>query len=186
MDGAYCFTICGNPLYFAPEVVVQHGYDYAADLWAFGITLYETYEGCSPFGNNDTEETSIFRSISSFHGDKQCWAFTDRTPPPARQLLQGILQVIPHQRCGYKLPRQVMEAAYFAGAFLEFFAVQLALPENRCLMLAWWVYGMIDIDWAALGTRKGAPIDIQPSVDLRGVLDDSAVQAFASPMFDKF
>ncbi|RYH30983.1 hypothetical protein EON65_03750 [archaeon] len=66
MDGSYCFTICGNPLYFAPEFVVQQGYDYSADIWAFGVTLFELFEGTTPFGNNDTEETSIFRSISGF------------------------------------------------------------------------------------------------------------------------
>jgi serine/threonine protein kinase len=48
MDGYKSFTICGDPLYFAPEMVGQAGYDYSADLWALGVTVYEIYEVCFP------------------------------------------------------------------------------------------------------------------------------------------
>jgi serine/threonine protein phosphatase PrpC len=44
MDGSKTFTICGDPLYFAPEIIGQQGYDYSADLWAFGILAYEIFE----------------------------------------------------------------------------------------------------------------------------------------------
>ena len=44
MDGAKTYTILGDPLYFAPEIVSQQGYDYAVDLWAFGVMIYEMYE----------------------------------------------------------------------------------------------------------------------------------------------
>lgn len=44
MDGYKSFTICGDPLYFAPEMVGQTGYDYSADLWALGVTIYEIFE----------------------------------------------------------------------------------------------------------------------------------------------
>lgn len=37
-----------------------------------------------------------------------------------------------------------------------------------------------------LGKRSGMPIDLQPTVELNGVLDDASVQPFTSAMFDKF
>jgi hypothetical protein len=49
MDGTKTFTVCGDPLYFAPEIVGQQGYDYSADLWAYGILVYEIYEVGFPF-----------------------------------------------------------------------------------------------------------------------------------------
>lgn len=44
MDGSKAFTICGDPLYFSPEIVSHQGYDYSSDLWALGILIYEIYE----------------------------------------------------------------------------------------------------------------------------------------------
>jgi hypothetical protein len=44
MDGTKIFTICGDPLYFAPEIVSQQGYDYSVDLWAYGVLAYEIFE----------------------------------------------------------------------------------------------------------------------------------------------
>lgn len=78
MDGSLSFTICGDPLYFAPEMVAHKGYDYSVDLWAMGILLYELYEDCSPFGNSDTEETAIFSKSSSSIYSYSC-SCTDST-----------------------------------------------------------------------------------------------------------
>jgi serine/threonine protein kinase len=44
MDGSKAYTICGDPLYFAPEMVGQVGYTYAADLWMYGLILFELFE----------------------------------------------------------------------------------------------------------------------------------------------
>ena len=44
MDGSKAYTICGDPLYFPPEMVGQAGYDYSADLWSLGVLIYEIYE----------------------------------------------------------------------------------------------------------------------------------------------
>ena len=34
-------TVCGSPLYMSPEVLGSHRYTDIADLWSFGIILYE-------------------------------------------------------------------------------------------------------------------------------------------------
>merc|ERR1712196_516737 len=66
LDGQKSYTICGDPLYFAPEVVKQIGYNYSVDLWALGCTMYELYEGKHPMGTQETDETSLYKIISSF------------------------------------------------------------------------------------------------------------------------
>lgn len=62
--GAKAFTVCGDPLYFAPEIITQRGYDYGADIWSFGCLLHDMYEGNTPFGGPDTEETTVFKAIT--------------------------------------------------------------------------------------------------------------------------
>lgn len=40
-------TLCGSPLYMAPEILQFHKYDAKADLWSVGTILYELVVGAS-------------------------------------------------------------------------------------------------------------------------------------------
>ncbi len=42
-------TICGSPLYMAPELLVDMRYNIKADLWSFGIIMYEMIYGKNPY-----------------------------------------------------------------------------------------------------------------------------------------
>lgn len=42
-------TLCGTPLYMAPEIMNYKDYDDKADLWSVGIILYEMLYGYRPF-----------------------------------------------------------------------------------------------------------------------------------------
>ena len=35
----------GTPLYMAPELVNEVGYDYSVDLWSFAVILFELFTG---------------------------------------------------------------------------------------------------------------------------------------------
>ena len=42
-------TLCGSPIYMAPELLIDNKYNKKADLWSFGIVLYEFLYGSNPF-----------------------------------------------------------------------------------------------------------------------------------------
>lgn len=99
MDGQKAFTICGDPLYFAPEIVTQRGYDHGADLWALGILYFELFEGVNPIGSHDTDETAIFKKLAAFNSDTV--EFTKKTPKKAKSLMSALLEPDVNKRLGY-------------------------------------------------------------------------------------
>ena len=42
-------TLCGSPMYMAPEIINKQDYDLKSDLWSVGVILYEMAYGCVPF-----------------------------------------------------------------------------------------------------------------------------------------
>ena len=42
-------TLCGSPMYMAPEIINKQDYDIKSDLWSVGIILYEMTYGHVPF-----------------------------------------------------------------------------------------------------------------------------------------
>lgn len=48
-DGVMAATLCGSPLYMAPEVIMSHHYDKKADLWSIGTIAYQCLTGKAPF-----------------------------------------------------------------------------------------------------------------------------------------
>ncbi|XP_076364482.1 serine/threonine-protein kinase unc-51-like isoform X4 [Tachypleus tridentatus] len=48
-DGIMAMTLCGSPMYMAPEVIMSLQYDAKADLWSIGTIVYQCLTGKAPF-----------------------------------------------------------------------------------------------------------------------------------------
>ncbi|XP_035225469.1 serine/threonine-protein kinase unc-51-like [Stegodyphus dumicola] len=48
-DGVMAATLCGSPMYMAPEVIMSLKYDAKADLWSIGTIVYQCLTGKAPF-----------------------------------------------------------------------------------------------------------------------------------------
>ncbi|XP_058109429.1 serine/threonine-protein kinase ATG1c-like isoform X2 [Magnolia sinica] len=46
-------TLCGSPLYMAPEIMQLQKYDAKADLWSVGAILFQLVTGKTPFSGNN-------------------------------------------------------------------------------------------------------------------------------------
>eukprot|EP00462_Mataza_sp_D1_P025643 CAMPEP_0175138064 /NCGR_PEP_ID=MMETSP0087-20121206/10145_1 /TAXON_ID=136419 /ORGANISM="Unknown Unknown, Strain D1" /LENGTH=276 /DNA_ID=CAMNT_0016420933 /DNA_START=284 /DNA_END=1111 /DNA_ORIENTATION=- len=90
-------TLCGSPLYMAPEILHHRKYDSTADLWSVGAILYEMVCGRPPYTganhiellkNIDTHPVSIPPQLG--------------LSPSLCTLLLGLLQRNPKERMGFR------------------------------------------------------------------------------------
>ena len=56
-------TVCGTPIYLAPEIIKEQGHDEKVDIWCIGVLLFELATGSVPFPGNDIEslESNILK-----------------------------------------------------------------------------------------------------------------------------
>ncbi|KAL4529998.1 hypothetical protein Ndes2437B_g08473 [Nannochloris sp. 'desiccata'] len=54
-------TLCGSPLYMAPEILLSQKYDAKADLWSVGTILYEALAGRPPYTGGN--QVALIRNI---------------------------------------------------------------------------------------------------------------------------
>ena len=55
-DDTMSETICGSPLYMAPEILTYQRYNSKADLWSVGIILFEMLAGTTPYTSSSIYE----------------------------------------------------------------------------------------------------------------------------------
>lgn len=81
-------TLCGSPMYMAPEVIMSQNYDAKADLWSVGTIIYQCLTGKAPFQASTPQELRQFyernRSLSP--------RIPRETSSHLRHLLLGLLQ----------------------------------------------------------------------------------------------
>ncbi|XP_069788598.1 serine/threonine-protein kinase ULK1 isoform X3 [Narcine bancroftii] len=53
-------TLCGSPMYMAPEVIMSQNYDGKADLWSIGTIVYQCLTGKAPFQANSPQNLRLF------------------------------------------------------------------------------------------------------------------------------
>ncbi|XVE61957.1 hypothetical protein DITRI_Ditri06bG0080200 [Diplodiscus trichospermus] len=61
-------TLCGSPLYMAPEIMQMQKYDAKADLWSVGAILFQLVTGKTPFtGNNQIQLLQNIMKSTELH-----------------------------------------------------------------------------------------------------------------------
>uniref|UniRef100_A0A7S0E259 Protein kinase domain-containing protein n=1 Tax=Hanusia phi TaxID=3032 RepID=A0A7S0E259_9CRYP len=86
-------TFVGTPSWLAPEVVEQEsGYDFKADIWALGITVFELSTGSTPFSG--MKPLKVLKCILQAPPPR----LDDRFPPSVRDLVSSCLQADPADR----------------------------------------------------------------------------------------
>ncbi|XP_037633361.1 serine/threonine-protein kinase ULK1a isoform X3 [Sebastes umbrosus] len=90
-------TLCGSPMYMAPEVIMSQNYDAKADLWSIGTIVYQCLTGKAPFHASTPQELRLF-----YESNRTLLpSIPKETSPNLRHLLLGMLQRNHKQRIGF-------------------------------------------------------------------------------------
>lgn len=91
-------TLCGSPLYMAPEILRYEKYDAKADLWSVGTVTYEMVAGRPPF--RAANHVELLRKIEK--GDDRIRFPEDLVVSDAvKRLVRGLLKRNPVERTSF-------------------------------------------------------------------------------------
>ena len=120
MEGFYKrTTICGTPIYLAPEIINNTGHDEKIDIWCIGVLMFELLTGLPPWEGDDI--TTLKHNISRLKINWQKNMDND-----AKDLIRKILRYIPEERISL---RNMLMHPFFTKFFPD--AVNsLKRPDN--------------------------------------------------------
>jgi serine/threonine protein kinase len=88
-------TVCGSPIYMAPELLINDKYNIKADLWSFGIIMYELLYGTNPY--NFPKNIAHLKELM----EKKEINFDLCYSNNAIHLMKSLLQINPEKRIGW-------------------------------------------------------------------------------------
>ena len=100
------YTLCGSPLYMAPEILQRKKYDAKADLWSVGTILFEMLTGKPPFQGKDPND--LLLNIKRTELKLDSWVEVSEA---AVVLLRGLLKRDPVERITFQ---EFFESEYLA------------------------------------------------------------------------
>ncbi|XP_029961296.1 serine/threonine-protein kinase ULK1a isoform X1 [Salarias fasciatus] len=112
---AMAATLCGSPMYMAPEVIMSQNYDAKADLWSIGTIVYQCLTGKAPFHASTPQELRLF-----YESNRNLLPSVPKeTSSHLRHLLLGLLQRNHKERMSFD--------EFFHHPFLE-----SSTPPKKC------------------------------------------------------
>lgn len=99
-------TLCGSPMYMAPEVIMSKAYDAKADLWSVGTIVYQCLTGKAPFQANSPQQLKKFYEKNKVVSPN----IPAGTSNHLKDLLVGLLRRNPRDRLDF--------GEFFSHAFL--------------------------------------------------------------------
>ncbi|XP_052741290.1 uncharacterized protein LOC112046190 isoform X2 [Bicyclus anynana] len=98
-EGNMAVTLCGSPMYMAPEVIMSLKYDAKADLWSLGTIVYQCLTGKAPFQATTPHELKAFYENSVDLQPKM----PSGTSPELCNLLIGLLRRNARERMPFEV-----------------------------------------------------------------------------------
>ena len=112
-------TVCGTPIYLAPEILEEKEHNEAVDIWCIGVLLFELVTAQVPFQGNDID--TLKENILKL---KITWPKDINTD--AKNLIMKILKLDPKQR----LPLEDMLKHPFITKYVPDATKYLIKPEE--------------------------------------------------------
>ncbi|XP_048233648.1 serine/threonine-protein kinase ATG1a isoform X2 [Ricinus communis] len=93
-------TLCGSPLYMAPEIIQNQKYDAKADLWSVGAILFQLVTGKPPFDGNS--QYQLFQNILTSTELRFPQGALEELHPDCLDLCRSLLRQNPVERLTFK------------------------------------------------------------------------------------
>lgn len=93
-------TLCGSPLYMAPEIIQNQKYDAKADLWSVGAILYQLVIGKPPFDGNS--QLQLFQNILASSELRFPQGALEELHPDCVDLCRSLLRQNPVERLSFQ------------------------------------------------------------------------------------
>ncbi|KAL0538254.1 hypothetical protein IC582_027265 [Cucumis melo] len=93
-------TLCGSPLYMAPEIMNNQKYDAKADLWSVGAILFQLLTGKLPF--TGSHPAQLFKNITESTELKFPKGALEELHPDSVNLCRSLLRQNPVERLSFK------------------------------------------------------------------------------------
>ena len=91
---AMAATLCGSPMYMAPEVMTSQTYDSRADIWSLATIIYQCLVGRAPFyAQNPQKLRALYENSPVLQP-----VIPEKTSPTLRSLLLAMLKKDPQER----------------------------------------------------------------------------------------
>jgi serine/threonine-protein kinase len=166
-------VVLGTAAYMAPEQAKGRAVDRRADVWAFGVVLYEMLTGRRAFDGDDV--TEVMAAVIRDTPDAA--ALPAGTPPAVRRLLRRCLEKDPRKRlrdmgdAGVELDEAMAAPAADEPGRAKTGAMP---PSSRRspFALAGAAVILVGLAAAAVWSLKPAPVDDRPLTRFTMTLDD--------------